>query len=65
MTENEEQDEKSTELPVRKAKTGAWWKSVAKNAVSAQESPASQEQAAKPEPVSPIAEEVLQEWAFS
>ena len=56
MTENEEQDEKSTELPVRKAKTGAWWKSVAKNAVSAQESPASQEQAAQPEPVSPIAE---------
>ncbi len=56
MTENEEQEEKNTELPVRKAKTGAWWKSVAKKAGAAQESPTPREQSNQPEPVNPVAE---------
>ena len=47
MTENEEQTEQNQEPSVRKAKTGAWWKSVNKDPLPSSEPVSPQPQTAK------------------
>ena len=57
MTENEEQTEQNNEPSVRKAKTGAWWKSVNKDPLPSPESASPPPQTAKPKADIMIGEE--------